>query len=348
MSPKEVAKLASLFSKVTYDFMEYLEKQKESGKEDTHDIRKHIFCWVFECAGITLFGERLVCLSNKGIQDTSLKKLAEGFDNFLPTFMDLETLFSKEKSTDTHLWKQYEQKLNSQYEGMAELMERYAEKVIDKNSDLSDIEKVTACLDILRASLDTTTETATYALYEILKYPEVQEKIRHEVRSNIGSADTIFDNKLLQKLPYTRACLKENNRLHPLIAFLSRKTKSNLVLSGYQVPSGTIATMLLALTNQSEKVEDSRVFKPERRMRSQDQGCPVKRKPHPFAVVPFGHDIRGCMGRRLAERELYCLFATLFKKYDLHCYNENFTIASKIITTINEPLTFRLRKREET
>lgn len=348
MSPKEVAKLTSLYSKATYDFMEYLEKQKEPGKDDIHDIRQHIFWWVFECAGITLFGERLGCLDNNEIQETSVKKLAKGFENFMPTFMDLETLFSKEKSTDTHLWKQYEQKLNLQYEGMAELMERYEEKVIDQNSDLSDIEKVTACLDILRASLDTTTETATYALFEISKCPEVQEKICQEVRNNIGGDDTIFDNKQLQKLPYTRACLKENNRLHPLLPSLSRKTKSDLVLSGYEVPSGTIVTMLLAFTNQSDEIEDSHEFKPERWMRTQGQSCPVKRKPHPFAVVPFGHGIRGCMGRRLAESELYCLFATLFKKYDLHCYNKKFTITSKIITTINEPLTFRLRKRQAT
>ena len=75
--------------------------------------------------------------------------------------------------------------------------------VIDKNSDLSDIERVTKCLDILRASRDTTTESATYVLYEISKYPEVQEKICHEVRNNLGGVETMFDNKLLQKRPYT-------------------------------------------------------------------------------------------------------------------------------------------------
>ena len=184
-----------------------------------------------------------------------------------------------------------------------------------------------------------------------MKYQNVlrfKKKICQEVRNNIGGDDTIFDNEQLQKLPYTRACLKENNRLHPLLPYLSRKTKSALVLSGFEVPSGTIVTMLLACTNQSDEIEDSHEFKPERWMRTQGQSCPVKRKPHPFAVVPFGHGIRGCMGRRSAESELYCLFATLFKKYDLHCYNKNFTITSKIITTINEPLTFRLRKRQAT
>ena len=60
---------------------------------------------------------------------------------------------------------------------MAELMERYGEKVIDKNSGLSDIEKVTACLDILKASIDATVKTALYALYEISKHPEIQVKM---------------------------------------------------------------------------------------------------------------------------------------------------------------------------
>ena len=76
--------------------MEYLEKQKETGKEDIHDITKHVFWWMFECAGITLFGERLRCLGNNEIQGISVKKLAEGFDNFTFIFTDSETLFSKE------------------------------------------------------------------------------------------------------------------------------------------------------------------------------------------------------------------------------------------------------------
>ena len=129
MSPKEVAKSISSFSKATYDFMEYLQKQKEFGKEDIHDIRKLIFWWAFECAGITLFGEHLRCLGNNEMQDTSVKELAEGgFLFFVAIIMDFETLFSKEKLTDTHLWQQFEQKLNFQYEGMTELMECYTEK----------------------------------------------------------------------------------------------------------------------------------------------------------------------------------------------------------------------------
>lgn len=125
-------------------------------------------------------------------------------------------------------------------------------------------------------------------MYEISKYPEGQEKICHEVRNNLGGVETMFDNKLFQKPPYTWACLKENNRLYPVLSYFFRKAKSDLVFSGYEVPSGTIVTMLLAFTNQNEKIEGSHVFKPERWMRSQDQGCPVKRKPHPFAVVPLG------------------------------------------------------------
>ena len=125
-------------------------------------------------------------------------------------------------------------------------------------------------------------------MYEISKYPEGQEKICHEVRNNLGGVETMFDNKLFQKPPYTWACLKENNRLYPVLPYFFRKAKSDLVFSGYEVPSGTIVTMLLAFTNQNEKIEGSHVFKLERWMRSQDQGCPVKRKPHPFAVVPLG------------------------------------------------------------
>ena len=66
------------------------------------------------------------------------------------------------------------------------------------------------------ASVDTTAETAMWDLYEKSKHPEVQDKLYGEIESNIGDNET-NDNKIIQRVPYLRACLKEVFRFHPLV-----------------------------------------------------------------------------------------------------------------------------------
>ena len=113
------------------------------------------------------------------------------------------------------------------------------------------------------ASVDTTAETAMWDLYEKSKHPEVQDKLYGEIESNIGDNET-NDNKIIQRVPYLRACLKEVFRFHPLVPLLSRTTQSDLILSGYDIPRGTVVMMLLGNIKQNEIFEDSHLFKPER------------------------------------------------------------------------------------
>ena len=342
--PKEVAKLTSIYSEVTQDFVSYLEKEKENGTDDVHNLLKHLHLWAFECAGITVFRKRLGAISHGEIHDVSTKKLLKGLDKFLVRLSQLERGLPHHKTMKTALWNQFESQLFLQFEGARELVERHQEYVVDKNANLTTEERVSTCLDILRASVDTTAETAMWALYEISKHPEVQDKLYSEIEGNIGDHETI-DNKVIQRVPYLRACLKEVFRFHPLAPMLTRTTQSDLILSGYDVPRETVVMMLLGNIKQNAIFEDSHLFKPERWMKMDSKQCPIKVKPHPFAVMPFGHGIRGCMGRRLAENELYCLFAILFKKFKLHCHKKNVGHTYAILKTIDGPVSFRLERR---
>ena len=342
--PKEVAKLTSMYSEVTQDFMSYLENEKEIGTDDVHNLLKHLHCWAFECAGITVFRKRFGAVSQGEIHDESTKKLLKGLDKFLVRLSQLEGGLPHHRTMKTALWNKFENQLLLQFEGARELVERHREYVVDRNANLTIEERVSTCLDILRASVDTTAETAMWALYEISKHPEVQDKLYSEIVSNTGDNETI-DNKVIQRVPYLRACLKEVFRFHPLVPLLTRTTQSDLILSGYDVPRKTVVMMLLGNIKQNEIFEDSHLFKPERWMKMESKQCPIKAKPNPFAVMPFGHGIRGCMGRRLAENELYCLFAILFKKFKLHCYKKNIGHAYTLLKTVDGPVPFRLEKR---
>ena len=344
LAPKEVAKLTRMYSEVTKDFMSYLENQKENGTDDVHNILEHLYRWAFECAGITVFRKRLGTLSHNEIQDESTKKLFKGLDQFLAKSYQLEAGSPHHRTMKTALWKQFENQVSLQFEGARELVERHQEHVVDRNSNLSFEESVSTCIDLLRASIDTTAESAMWALYEISKYPEVQDKIYSEIANIVGDVET-FDNSVIQQVSYIRACLKEVFRLYPTSPILSRTTQSELILSGYEVPRETVVMMLSGNIKQNEIFEDSHVFKPERWMKIETKQCPIRPKPNPFAIVPFGHGMRACMGRRLAENELYCLLAILFRKFRLYCDKKNVKHTYKFLNPNGEPLSFRLEQR---
>lgn len=82
---------------------------------------------------------------------------------------------------------------------------------------------------------DTTTSAISFALYNIAKYPEIQQKIYEESRSVLGD-DLMKSVTLsqLNELPYLERFIKENLRLYPSVrkSFISIQLTLNIILSG--------------------------------------------------------------------------------------------------------------------
>lgn len=55
-----------------------------------------------------------------------------------------------------------------------------------------------------------TSVSALWFLYNLARFPEVQEKLYQEVDSVVGKSDVTTEN--LTRLPYLKACLKESMR----------------------------------------------------------------------------------------------------------------------------------------
>ena len=102
-----------------------------------------------------------------------------------------------------------------------------------------------------------------------IRNPEKQEKLRQEVLSfgpgNLSPVD-------IGQMRYFRACLSENFRLTPTIAFLGRVIPNDIVLKGHLIPAKTFIMLSSISHGRDPKYfRDPETFRPERWLEEKDQ-----------------------------------------------------------------------------
>ena len=94
--------------------------------------------------------------------------------------------------------------------------------------------------DSILFTLLQTASSASFLLYEIAKYPELQERLVQEISSVVGDKKhPSLDD--LQKMSLLRNCVKETLRMYVPVAGMTRTLAEDTVLMGYQVPAGVSA-----------------------------------------------------------------------------------------------------------
>ncbi|RXG73254.1 cytochrome P450 27C1, partial [Armadillidium vulgare] len=160
-------------------------------------------------------------------------------------------------------------------------------------------------LDMFFAGIDTTSHTLGFTLYLLARNKEKQKKLQEELDMVLGDGKEILNEKQLGSLTYLKACVKESLRLFPLLPAHVRILQEDAVLGGYKIPKGHVVCCSSLTSGIDEKnFQQSNEFIPERWMRDRPLG-----QIHPFASIPFSHGTRMCIGRRIAEQEIYTFLA---------------------------------------
>ncbi|KAJ1689014.1 hypothetical protein LUZ63_013169 [Rhynchospora breviuscula] len=144
-------------------------------------------------------------------------------------------------------------------------------------------------LDVFIAGTDTSSTTITWVMAELIKHPEVMEKVQAEIRHAV-SENTKLEEK---SLSYLKLVIKETLRMHPPGPLLSlRLCTKSCQIHGYTIPSGTrLVVNVWALGRNPEYWNDPDNFIPERFETSS-----MDFKGQNFEFLPFGSGRRICPG----------------------------------------------------
>jgi cytochrome P450 len=171
------------------------------------------------------------------------------------------------------------------------------------------------------AGHETTSIALTYMWYLMATHPDVQDRLRAEIRTQVGDrALTVAD---LPKLGYLDMVVKESLRILPPVWSYMRAPTVDFPIGDYTVPKNDIIFICpFILQRDPRNFPDPEVFRPERFAPGEDAKIPQG------AYVPFAAGPRVCLGKSFALMEARLILGTLVqhcrlsvpKDYDLVFY----------------------------
>ncbi|KAM0420484.1 hypothetical protein ACHAPT_011779 [Fusarium lateritium] len=185
----------------------------------------------------------------------------------------------------------------------------------DKNGDLRGLDtgeieaEVSVLLD---AGSDTTAIALTHVMYNLLRHPEVLQRLRDELTKNLEGDSPVASYGQVKNLPYLRACLDESLRLLPPVSFgLNRKTVTGgITIDGQWIDEGTtIGAPAYTAHRNPELFPDPERYHPERWLGDMHKDAKT-------SFIPFSSGARGCIGRNITYMEQMVLIASLVQRYN--------------------------------
>ncbi|KAM0946953.1 putative cytochrome P450 [Dioscorea sansibarensis] len=185
----------------------------------------------------------------------------------------------------------------------------------DGGRKLSDDELVVLCSEFLNAGTDTTSTALQWIMANVVKYPDVQEKVLEEIENVVGvKSGEMIKEEDLQRMPYAKAVVMEGLRRHPPAHLvLTHTAAEEFTVEEYVIPKGALINFGVAEMGWDEKVwEEPMEFRPERFL---PHGVDVTGSKE-IKMMPFGVGRRICPGWGLAVLHLEYFVVNLIKEFE--------------------------------
>jgi cytochrome P450 len=167
----------------------------------------------------------------------------------------------------------------------------------------------------LLAGHESSSVAMSWATYALAQYPEVQKRLREEVRAVLPSpyGSEPVTSLDIDKVPYITAVCNEVMRFYDVFVWTFREARVDTELVGQRIPKGTQLVVPVASIHRDRSIwgDDADVFNPDRWMEKRNAGVSTN-----FAVMTFIHGPRTCIGESFARAEFACLLAAFAGRFE--------------------------------
>ena len=181
--------------------------------------------------------------------------------------------------------------------------------------------------------LDTTASTCSFMLYNVLKRPELMQRMTAE-------ADDFFDRGLEPErgtLDVSRRAAMETLRLHPVSPAVLRTVANSFEFAGYTVPAGAL---VMVGTSVGHALEE---YFPDPERFDIDRFTPARGEHRQrSAYAPFGAGHHRCLGGALVPPQLALTVATVLREVALEPFEANHALRVRSFPTMR-PVGLKMR-----
>ncbi|KAK8140988.1 hypothetical protein G3M48_001110 [Beauveria asiatica] len=206
----------------------------------------------------------------------------------------------------------------------------------------SEEELINHMMTFLGAGHETTASALSFAIYAVCRHPEVQTRLRQEVRANlappVGDDGREMTSMEIDGLPYLAAVCNEVLRMYSPVPQTIRETVRDTTIQGQLLPRGTRLLLVPWATNVDTRFwgPDGGEFKPERWLVARDdddddglggtaasvKAASVGGASSNYAFLSFLHGPRSCIGQSFAKAEFACLLAAWVGRFEFTLRDE--------------------------
>ena len=152
------------------------------------------------------------------------------------------------------------------------------------------------CLTVMLAGHETSANALSFALWELAKHPEVQERLYRECRTVLGERLPAAED--YGQLGYAAQVFAETIRIYPPVWVTARTAAEEYGYRGIKIPKGAILLAPQIVAHRDPRFWDDPLrFDPQRFTEENKSGRPR------FCYFPFGAGARQCIGEGLAWME---------------------------------------------
>lgn len=180
----------------------------------------------------------------------------------------------------------------------------------DTGEGMTDEQARDEVVTIFFAGHETTAATMAWAFYLLSGHPEIEERMRAEVKKILnGRLPTFAD---LPKFVYMQQVLNEVLRLYPAAYLFAREALVDDTIDGYFIPANRLIFISPFVTHHDPKYwPDPERFDPDRFMPNQ-----VANRPR-HVYFPFGEGPHVCIGNNFALMEMQLILAMALQRFRL-------------------------------